>query len=733
MTGNRVLITGVQGFIGSYLTAHWLQCDTTATIIGVGRSPEAFHAFTHEIRPAETPFKAPLPEALIHARRDERYSYHSLDLRDRAAVRRLIEDCSFTHIVHLAGSLRDEPAEQLFTNNVLATATLLECIAETALPPPRIVIASTGSVYGKAGGGAPPRGPAPEQPVDLYSTSKLATEQASKILAARHALPLLLARIFNVVGPGQDERHLCGWLARQIAQIRNRYQAPEIRVGPLDTTRDFLDVREVALALYLLATRGRAGATYDVGSGAETPAGRVLEHLCEIAGLDGSLTIRRLPARAADIPRLVADTAPLAELGFAPEIPLRTSLVDLLTYYEDILLARRPHHLSSRRLPGAADAELPGVSLLEVRNQREDRYTIHVGPDILQTLPQLLARAYPGVRMAVLTDDRVFALLGEAFVRDLCSVDIATVPIVVEQGEQSKSLHVLSSIAEQLFRGKLDRRGLLLNLGGGMITDLGGFVAATYMRGIRYANVPTTLLAQHDAAVGGKVAVNTPWAKNFLGAFHDPAAVYCDTAALRSLDARAISSGIAEAIKVAIIREPDLFGLLEREERAIRELRDAAVLGEVVLRATKAKIELLAPDPFEADLRRALNLGHSFAHTLETTLGYRRILHGEAVGFGIAVAAEIACSRGVCDRTTADRIHQLLAAYDLPPRVEMEDLLSAIDYMAAIRLIRGNHLHFVLPEGIGAVRIVPDLSRDELRQALEAIAEHPTLGNCIAA
>jgi 3-dehydroquinate synthase len=251
------------------------------------------------------------------------------------------------------------------------------------------------------------------------------------------------------------------------------------------------------------------------------------------------------------------------------------------------------------------------------------------------------------------------------------------------------------------------------------------------MRGVAYVNVPTTLLAQHDAAVGGKVAVNTAFAKNFVGAFHHPRAVFADPATLATLDERHIAAGIAEAIKVALCGNEALFCLLEEGVLAIRQWRDARVLGEVVRRATRKKIELLAPDPYEHDLRRALNLGHSFGHPLETELAYTGILHGEAVGFGLAVAVEVARARRVCPDEAAERILALLADYGLPPRVPRGRLLAACARMAEVRLVRGRALHYVLPVGVARVEIVPQVGDDEIRAALDAIAWHPRLGRCV--
>jgi len=223
--------------------------------------------------------------------------------------------------------------------------------------------------------------------------------------------------------------------------------------------------------------------------------------------------------------------------------------------------------------------------------------------------------------------------------------------------------------------------------------------------------------------------VNTPWAKNFVGAFHHPNAVYCDPDVLRTLSSRDLSAGIAEAIKVAIIGEPTLFSLLEQEVGTICETRQAEVLGEVVLRAAAHKIEVLAPDPYEVDLRRSLNLGHTFAHPLETELEYEGILHGEAVAFGMAIATALAEARGVCTGRDADRIYRLLAAYNLPPRLPYARVMAALKHLHGIRLIRANRLNFVLPERVGRVQITPEVEDSQIAEAIDRVVTHPVFAH----
>jgi 3-dehydroquinate synthase len=236
-------------------------------------------------------------------------------------------------------------------------------------------------------------------------------------------------------------------------------------------------------------------------------------------------------------------------------------------------------------------------------------------------------------------------------------------------------------------------------------------------------NLPTTLLAQVDGALGGKVAVNHPLAKNLLGAFHQPAAVIANVSFLRSTSRRHLAAGLAEAIKKAIIASPDYWAFIETEADAI--LRgETAVLERLVRCAAAIKTELVARDPYERDLRRPLNFGHTIGHPLETVTGYGPLLHGEAVAFGMVVESRIATARGLLDPTLLERIVRLLRRCGLPTRAE--DLPVAVDGAALlgalekVRLIRAGSLRYVLPSALGTTVIADTVSEDEVRQALAA-------------
>lgn len=724
----RALITGAQGFCGRYLIADWLAHDPDLEVVGIGRSPREDAVFTHEVHWGHRAVAAPLPDALASAARDPRYRYIPLDLHDRPALTRLLQEFRPTHVVHLAAALRDEPVARLFDANVDALVDLLEALVGADVDVRRVVLGSSGSVYGNpAERHLPIPEDAPCEPVDLHAVSKLAGEQVSRIVAKQRKLPVVWARIFNPAGPGQDERHLCGRLAQQATAIAAGVIPPTLEVGALTATRDFVDVRDVARGLRVLALAPSDvdGQAYNLGSGREDRTEQVLTDVLRFTGIEDTVRLVRLPPRPMDIPRHFADITRLRALGYEPRYALSDSLRDVVDYYAGPVRAAAE---KADRMTARTRADAP----LHVSAPVQHRYDVVIEAGLFERIPARLAAMFPGARAAVLTDQTVHGLYGEKLVASLGAAGVSASAVVVPDGERSKSLDAFWTVIEGLRERGVDRRAVLVALGGGMVTDLGGFVASAYLRGIAYVNVPTTLLAQHDSAIGGKVAINARWAKNFVGAFHHPRAVLTDPALLRTLSDRDISAGVAEGVKVALLGEPALFDALEAHAEDILARRDVAALTEVVRRATAAKIAMLAPDPYESDLRRGLNLGHTYGHPLETEMEYVGLLHGEAVAFGIAVAVFVALHRNEITTVDAERILALLRAYRLPPPIPRERLGRACARMDEVRLVRGRSLNFVLPTRVGGFRIVPELGDDEVPRAIEALAAHPRMGVCVS-
>ncbi len=349
------------------------------------------------------------------------------------------------------------------------------------------------------------------------------------------------------------------------------------------------------------------------------------------------------------------------------------------------------------------------------------RYEVHCEPGSASNFGSAYARQFGARPPVVLSDHRVHRLHGKAFLESFRTAGLQPQLLLVPDGERSKNLDAFTRLLDRLAELECDRRTVLVNFGGGVISDLGGFVASAYMRGLSYVNVPTTLLAQLDASIGGKVAVNTARAKNLIGAFHHPELVTCDPALLATLSGRDMRSGLAEGIKVAIIASPELFAWIETHRHEVLA-GDPVSLTGLVAEAARLKLALLEHDPYEADLRRPLNFGHTIGHPVETELGYRGIRHGEAVAIGMGVATLVARRRGLIDSADSGRILDLLTACGLLWSGEALRPDGILEHLRTVRLIRGRALHFVLPRALGEVLITDDVSSADLVRGFEDYA-----------
>jgi 3-dehydroquinate synthase len=283
----------------------------------------------------------------------------------------------------------------------------------------------------------------------------------------------------------------------------------------------------------------------------------------------------------------------------------------------------------------------PPDQLVEGRGERRDSYPIAV----TRTLPETL--------------ERLLELIGEALLRGLGDAGFEPEVVAIPAGERHKTLPQAFELLDWLTGTQLTRRDVIVTLGGGVVVDMGGWVASCYMRGVPYVNLPTTLVGQVDAGIGGKLAVNHPVAKNLIGGFCAPRGVISDVSFLRTLDRRQLRAGLAESIKKAIIASPAYWDLIEDSAEAILAA-DPDALARLVHGAGAIKAELIARDPFERDSRRTLGFGHALAHPLETVTGYDGLLHGEAVAFGMVVEARMAAARGLLSDETLCRVLGLL-------------------------------------------------------------------------
>jgi 3-dehydroquinate synthase len=345
-------------------------------------------------------------------------------------------------------------------------------------------------------------------------------------------------------------------------------------------------------------------------------------------------------------------------------------------------------------------------------------YTVTIGAGILDRLAVLMDAAGTPARRFVVSNPLVWRLHGSR----LAAAGL-TDPILLPDGERFKHLQTVARVYDALIRAHADRAATIVTLGGGVIGDMAGFAAASYLRGLPLVHVPTTLLAQVDSALGGKVGVNHPLGKNLIGAFHQPHAVVVDLSVLTTLPRREFRAGLYEVIKYGMTSSPSLFDRIARERAAIFA-KDPAVLMTIVAESCRIKAEVVAADEREAGPRRILNFGHTAGHALEAVTKYRRYRHGEAVAYGMLVAAELAVHRGALTGRDRTALSDLIAALGpLPPiaDVAVDQLLEAMKHdkkMAAGRL------HFVLPTAVGATAIVDDVTEKELRRALGKVGFH---------
>jgi len=362
------------------------------------------------------------------------------------------------------------------------------------------------------------------------------------------------------------------------------------------------------------------------------------------------------------------------------------------------------------------------IHAFEVQARLHHHYHVVYQAGLLSRYGRLFLSEIGNRMVVVLTDTRVQRLYGPVLASSFQEVGMEPGWLVVPEGEKSKRVEMYCRLLDQMAELGIDRRAVLVNFGGGVISDLGGFLASSYLRGIHYVNLSTSFLGQADACVGGKVGVNVSRAKNFVGAFYHPRHVAGDPALLRTLSERDYRSGLAEAIKVAIIMSPEYFRFLEKNRSRILD-RDSEILVHVVGEAARYKMNMISRDPYENDLRRPLNFGHTLGHPIETEFQYRNIRHGEAVAIGMGVSTAIAVLKGILSESEAERIYSLLDAYGLLGFSEPIRPDRVVEHIRYVRLVRANHLHFVLPKAVGGVEVTDDVTNADLIRGFEAFNE----------
>ena len=343
-------------------------------------------------------------------------------------------------------------------------------------------------------------------------------------------------------------------------------------------------------------------------------------------------------------------------------------------------------------------------------------YTVECERGLLRRGGELLRALGPTTGIAFLSSPRVWKLWGRPIRRNTGAQRAATT-VLFPDGEPAKTLDTLRKICRGLAAAGLDRRGTIIAVGGGVVGDVAGFAAATYLRGVRLVHIPTTLVAQVDSAIGGKTGVNLPEGKNLVGAFYQPALVLVDAEILRTLPPRQFRSGVYEIIKYAILGDRHLFEFLENRITELLRMGHSA-LDWVLPRCIGLKAQIVSRDERESGPREALNLGHTFGHALESLTRYRRYLHGEAVGWGLIAAARLAAAIEWLDMREAARIETLVrAAGPLRPlpRIHPSQWIAA---MRGDKKTRGGRLRFILPRQIGEVRSAENVPERMLRRTI---------------
>ncbi|GBC94621.1 3-dehydroquinate synthase [bacterium HR16] len=347
----------------------------------------------------------------------------------------------------------------------------------------------------------------------------------------------------------------------------------------------------------------------------------------------------------------------------------------------------------------------------------ERSYPILIGSGVLSSASEHLRALQPS-QVVLVTHPRLAEWYGEPLRHSLEQEGIPAYMLTVPPGERTKRWEVVGRLLRQMAQLALDRRCIVVALGGGVIGDLAGFVAACYLRGVRYVQIPTTLLAQVDSSVGGKTGVNLPEGKNLVGAFHQPVLVLIDTDTLKTLSRRHFRAGLAEVLKYGIIADETLWRLVNAEANSLRQCHSTH-LAEIIYRCCEIKANIVSEDETEQGVRAILNFGHTVGHALEAVAGYGRLLHGEAVSIGMVSAALVGEATGVTPAGTAEEIARALRALGLPvalPRdVEFDGLLAV---MARDKKARDGQVRFVLIERIGQARLPVAVNEKEVLHAL---------------
>ena len=347
-------------------------------------------------------------------------------------------------------------------------------------------------------------------------------------------------------------------------------------------------------------------------------------------------------------------------------------------------------------------------------------YDIFIGNRLDDHLKSFVANQKFSSNALLITDSNIEHLHAQKFIDLIQAVGLNVKLCTVDAGETSKSLSTAESIYTVAIKHKLDRKSAIFALGGGVVGDLAGFVAATFMRGVPFVQIPTTLLAQVDSSVGGKVAVNHQLGKNLIGAFYQPKAVFIDLDFLKTLPPREIASGLGEIVKYGVIADADFFCYLENHVNEILSL-DNPTIEHIIARSCQIKADVVSRDERESGLRRILNFGHTIAHAVEEETHYQKYRHGEAVAIGMIGAAYIACSLGRLDQSAVERIQRLLDRLKMISHAENLNVEQIYCELFRDKKTVNGKINWVIPDSIGSVSIANDVPEAIVKAAIQKI------------
>jgi len=347
-------------------------------------------------------------------------------------------------------------------------------------------------------------------------------------------------------------------------------------------------------------------------------------------------------------------------------------------------------------------------------------YPIWIENDLINKLPELLKPLNQDQKWVVFSQEEIFNHYGKTLINSLQNAGFSVESIIYSDGEEAKSLTVLESIYPQLIEMGCDRSSIFLALGGGVVGDVTGYIAATFMRGVDYIQIPTTLLAMVDSSIGGKTGVNLPAGKNLVGVIWQPKAVVIDPKLLESLPEREISSAMGEVIKYGAILDRDIFDLISSNLEDLLKLANPELLTKVIGRCAKLKADVVAEDEREGGKRRILNFGHTIGHALETNFGFDTLRHGEAVAYGMLAAGKLSIEDGRMKNEDFELLEEIIGKLPLPvlPKFDPNDILQI---MQRDKKVRGRKIHFVLLEELGKAVIVDDVAKRSIINAMERL------------